>query len=285
MSIKRLYMLSWSLLFMAAPAAVAWTPSECGPEIMRGWAEHAQRIRNAPEDSPLYVPRPFPKQDADVLEDLRYGYLRMWGDNDFSDDPPEARLVYDGLRNGDLKFVVERVENWSLGRCVPTRQERFDYLVRIFLADGATEVARATVEEDGLVGSWEYRPEDQETRELWASILRSPADTRSALAKELGIRASDGQLVQTSGTQRCQALEPCVAFRGAGRILLVDKRGDVYEIRDRAKRFSRAEALDRDSRAAMSKGRVTGDERVISIGSEMAVAERIGRVQPPTPAD
>jgi len=236
---NRLYLLSWSLLFVTASAGAAWTPSECGPEMSRGWEEHAQRILNASEGSPLYVPRPFPKRDDEVLADLRYGYLKLWTGNDLSDDPPEAGLVYQGLQDGVLKFTVDRVQNWSLGRCMATRRERFDYLVRIFLADGVTEVARATVDEAGFVASWEFRPADKTTCEVWESLLRPPSETRAAIRKELGILASDGQLVQTSGTLRCDALEPCVAFRSEGRILLVDKRGDLWEVRDEAQRFSR----------------------------------------------
>lgn len=279
MMIKRTSILGWSLLWLTCSAAFAWTPSECKRDFAQSWAAHEKRVRNAEVGSPLYAPAPFPKTDDQVLEDLRYAYLMILSDDDLSKQPPEAKLVYDGLQNGDLKFMIDRVENWSVDRCLPRRQKSFRYLVRIFLADGKAEVARVTVNQDGLLGSWNYRPAEEARRKLWADLLRSPSETRDRLARDLGIETGQGELVQTTGTLRCPSLEPCVALRSAQGILLVTVHGEVFDVRDNAQRFSRREATHPATRDAVAEGRRTGDERLVSLGDEFAVAHRIGRIE------
>lgn len=281
--LKKLYVLFGGLAWIAASPALGWTPSECGLEIGEGRQGHAERVRGAEEGSALYTPQPFPRGTSEVVEDLRYAYLKIMGDSDFSEKPPEAKLVYEGLQNGELKFVVERVEDWSLTRCERHRPNSFDYLVRIFLADGKTEVARATVKEDGLLGSWQYRPVEEETRGRWLGVLRSPDQAKAEVEAKLGLRVSAAQLVRTSGTVSCPLLEPCVALRGQqGRAYVVNREGEVFRVGDE-ERFSRMQATHPSSRSAVAEGRWEGPERVISIGEEFAVARRVGQIDPSIP--
>lgn len=281
--IKKLCVLLGALAWLAAFPAFGWTPSECSSEIGQGRQEHAARVRGAEEGSALYAPRPFPKRTSEVLEDLRYAYLKIMGDNDFSKLPPEAELVYDGLQNGELKFIVDRVEDWSLTRCQRHRPNAFDYLVRIFLTDGRTEVARATVKEDGLLGSWHYRPDEEETREKWLGVLRSPDQAKAEVEAKLGLHVRDAQLVQISGTVSCPLLEPCVALRGEqGGAYVVNRDGEVFRVGDET-RFSRRQATHPATRSAVAEDRWEGPERLVSIGEEFAVARRVGRIDPTVP--
>ena len=270
------------LVWIAASPALGWTPSECGAEIAQDRQEHAQRVRDADEGSMLYAPRPYPKRTSDVIEDLRYAYLRIMADNDFSKQPPEAKLVYDGLEAGEVEFTVARIEDWSLTRCQPQRPNAFDYLVRIFLEDGKTEVARAIVKEDGLLGAWHYRPADEETRSRWLEVLRSPEQARAEVAAKLGVQAGEGQLVRLSGTLRCPLLEPCVALRGEQGDYVVNREGEVFRVGEE-ERFSRMQATHPATRSTVAQGRWEGPERLVSVGDEFAVARRVGQIAPTSP--
>lgn len=281
--IKRLCIGLVGLIGIAASPVLGWTPSECGPEVAQDRQGHARRMLEAAEGSPLYAPKPYPKRTDDVVEDFRYAFLTIKGDNDLSEAPPEERLLYEGLQSGELKFTVQRVEDWSLGRCRGRRANAVDYLIRVFRSDGETEIARATVMEDGLLGAYQYRPEDETIQARWGKVLRSPEATRAELASKLGVQASRAQLVQTSGTLQCPLLEPCVALHADGRELLVNKQGEVYEVRAEAQRFTRREATHPSTRSAVAEGRWEGEERLVSIGNEFAVARRIGLIDPTVP--
>jgi hypothetical protein len=280
---KKMCAVFCGLAWIAASPALGWTPSECGEEIAQYRQEHAQKVRRADEGSMLYAPRPFPKRTSEVLEDLRYAYLKIMADNDFSKLPPEAELVYDGLQSGELKLTVIRVEDWSLTRCQRHRPNAFDYLVRIYLEDGKTEVARAIVKEDGLLGAWHYRPADEETRGRWLEVLRSPEQARAEVAAKLGVHASEGQLVHLSGTLSCPLLEPCVALRGEkGKgAYVVNREGEVFRVGE--ERFSRIQATHPATRSTAAEGRWEGPERLVSIGDDFAVARRVGQIAPTSP--
>lgn len=274
---------AYGLMWLVASAAMAWTPSECAKELHPGWAEHAQRIQTAEPGSPIYAPKPYPKTEAEIIEDFRYGFLLLLGDNDLSDQPAAVKTVFDGLESGDLKFEIDRIENWSLTRCQPTREKAFYHLVRVYLPDGETEIARGAVNEDGLLGAWQYRPEDEALALRWSEALRSPKEIQSEVARATAIRGSQAQWVQTSGTVRCSLFEPCVALRGKGRTYVVDRLGGIHEVRDEGPRVCRQQATEPAARSALMETLHDTDGSLISIGADFAVTERVGQIDPLEP--
>ena len=272
---KTTMLLAILFLSLSVPS-LAWTPAECGPEHAKAWQAHARAVRQAEPGSPLYMPHPYPQTDDQVIEDFRHPYREIWGDDDFSEHPSEAKAIYDGLGNGSLTFQVSRVETWSTMRCGPEKRRAFYFLIRIFDRSSKEELGRAAVNEDGLLAEWNFRPSEKgsEVVDEWRSVIPMPDAVMKAASQLLGLHGNSPQLVTTSGQIYCSVLEPCVAFRGPGAILLV-KEGRVFKIRDDSPRFSIGKMSRPEARNEVLSTLGQGDQRLVSIGGAFALAESV----------
>lgn len=266
-----------AILFLSISVpSLAWAPVECGPEHAKAWQEHARAVRHAEPGSPLYTPQPYPQTDDQVIEDFSYPYREIWRDDDFSQHPPEAKTIYDGLESGSLTFQVSRVETWSIMRCGPEKRRAFYYLIRIFDRSSREELGRAAVNEDGLLAEWNFRPSEKGPGVVdeWRSVIPTPDAVMKSASQRLGLHGNSPQLVTTSGQIYCSVLEPCVAFRGPGAILLV-KEGRVFRIRDDGPRFSIDKMSRPEARNEVLSTLRQGGERLVSIGGAFALAETV----------
>lgn len=102
-------------LWAVSAAALPWAPSECAKPYAKNWTAFAQAMREAEPRSPLYVPKPFPRTAAEVIEDFRCGYLRQRQKGSI---PEKERAFYQAVKAGGAEARVERVENWTPHRCL-----------------------------------------------------------------------------------------------------------------------------------------------------------------------
>jgi hypothetical protein len=119
-------------------------------------------MRKARPESQIYAPKPFPRTDAEVIEDFKYAYGKMMKGMRPDEIEREEWPLYSALERNSLSFRIIRVENWAPDRCRPDRQRDFLYVLYISDAPGGDEVARAFLNQNGLLAGWTIAPrEDQ----------------------------------------------------------------------------------------------------------------------------
>src|SRR6185436_14201708 len=113
-------LLALTLSFACAIAqAQPWTPSDCGSKYAVQWDEFTREMKEATPSSPIYAPRPFPQKNSEILEDLPYGYERMFKGMSAEEVPPEDQAVLEGLKARRFAYKIDRVENWAETQCLP----------------------------------------------------------------------------------------------------------------------------------------------------------------------
>ncbi|MFL6232720.1 MAG: hypothetical protein ACJ76N_06265 [Thermoanaerobaculia bacterium] len=256
--------LTFILGVLAGPAILgAWTLEPCnasGPEA-QSRAAFRQALATAAPGSPLYTPHPFPKSQADVVDNFLY-YHR----NAFSGAPAELpdadRRFFELLDTGKIRFEMIRVENWNPLRCGPRKERAFYYVVRAFNSSTGEEVLRASVEDNGHVARVRHKPDG-------GSLPPVPAlaDAAGSAQRRLGLRPQQAQYIAAWGTLRCDEVQPCVSFEdGANAYVMAALNGAaVYRI-DSGARLSfrrdlqpaqigaRADALRKQKKELMSLG-------------------------------
>lgn len=222
------------LILCAGPAAAQpWIPNECKTRGEVRGVEERRKMREAKPGSPIYAPKPFPTTRAEILEDLKYGYFHLIGE----DVPDDERPLHDGLQRGTLTFKIVRVENWTPSRCSSDSQRDFFHL--LLISDSATgkEVSHFVLNQNGLVSRWNVFPQEK-------SWPFEPAPTLpEALAKvreRFGIGGARAQYVTTWGRPQCPLPSPCVAFQAGGKSYLY-RSGELVEFTSQSRGYSKAE--------------------------------------------
>lgn len=113
--ISALLLASWSSVLPAQP----WIPTECQPRHDKAWSPFREAMRKAGPESPVYAPKPFPQSDAEIVEDFRYGFQRMWRGTLEAEIPPDQLRIYRGIEEDRLRYRILRVNNWTPIRCLP----------------------------------------------------------------------------------------------------------------------------------------------------------------------
>jgi hypothetical protein len=216
---------------LATTNASAWVPAECPGKPPESWSVFEREMRTAIPSSMIYVPRPFPMKAADVIEDLRFQYFRIWKSTRRSDVPQEELPLLEGLEKGTLRFRVEKVVNWTPSRCLPDRPSQYYYLVRIFAQSG-DEISRYVLSKTGLWVVLEHAPEDPDLKNRWKQGMPTLSAALAEVRLRYGLQGASAQYVRTSaGTVRCDPVQPCIAFQAGGSMYLFDQapQGGLYE--------------------------------------------------------
>jgi hypothetical protein len=239
----------------------------------KAWKAFAKKVHSAEPGSTLYVPHPFPQADQQVIDDFLYQHQEAFGDMPFDQLAAPERRFFSAVRSKTVRFEVLRIENWSPLRCGPERQRSFYFLVRVIEKDGGAEIARAALEDSGLLVKIVNKPEDRHLPPL----AGFEASAKLALRKT-GVQGRDLQYVTTWGNLRCDTLAPCVVSRSGSTMLLV-KGSEVYRLDPGRKRFSFARDLGAPgamSNVARDLG--TRGEKLVSLGQDVfAAAVPIGK--------
>ena len=259
------------LLHPLAAAAEGWGLADCAPDRAEVWQRSREEMAEAKPGSPIYVPKPFPRSDAEVIEDYLYQYSDIWADTKPAELAPVERRVFEGIEAGALRFEVARVENWTPLRCNTERERKVSYLVRIFDASGA-EIARTALEQSGLFVATATAPETEEALAPLHGLDQAP----ELVSSRFNVTGAVPQYVETFGTLRCPVLAPCVALR-AGDDVLILRGEELFEIRAAAEFLSLSRELaTQEAKEAHLRTLDEARERLVSLGGDaFAVAQKL----------
>ena len=180
--------------------------------------------------------------------------------------------LYSALERNTLSFRIIKVENWAPDRCRPDRQR--DFLYVLYITDTATgdEVARAFLNQNGLLSGWTIAPGEDEDASH-AALYRESAAPRleEALGQahaRFGVKGSRAQYVTTWGNPECPLPSPCVAFQAAGKHYLF-RTGDLVELSSGNRSYTGAEIAATRSRLSEVSSSVNPEkEWLVSIADD-----------------
>jgi len=261
-------------LLAASAAAQPWTPSPCRGSFEDRWSQYARTLREAEPGSPLYVPKPFPRTDAEVLEDFQYAYTKLWSGTRPEKIPADERALFDGVRTNGLAFRIERVENWTPTRCLPERRRDFHFLLHIDDTRTGVEVGRFVLNQDGRPSGWTTRPASAATADK--ALRRERPRLEAALQKarsRFGVEGSKAQYVATYGDLGCTLVAPCVAMQSRGASYLLQG-NDLFELGPMSRGLSLDAVNDPARRLAFERMLDPGRERLVSVGADRWVVAR-----------
>lgn len=183
----------------------------------------------AKPDSDIYVPHPFPRTEAEVIANLEYQFLESWMQHPRSEIPGGVWRVVRALTEGEARFEIVPVTDWTPTRCRHgARQVDFYNVVRVLSARTGEELARIALQENGLLSGFVTPAADPKERRPLAAIP-SIADLRARSAVAAG--ATDFQYVAIgSPSLHSDELAPAIVFRKEGRAFLAVRDGRVFEI-------------------------------------------------------
>lgn len=269
------------LFFLASAGASAWVPAECPGNPPKQWAVFEEKMRKAIPSSTIYVPRPFPVKDADILEDLKHQYLRAWKTTNRADVPKEELPLLEGLEKENLRYRVEKVANWTPARCLPDRPAQFFYLVRIYQENGE-EITRYVLNKSGLWSALQHAPQEAGLKERWKQALPTLPETLTEVKSRYGIQGTAAQYVSTvAGTVRCARTQPCIAFQAGSKMYLLDKApwGGLYEFTSSSPGLSAEEIKVRARRGpgATAEGIDTNAMGLFSVGNRWVSGRKVAQ--------
>lgn len=230
-----------TFLWAGAVLGQPWIPTECSRILKEKRAAFAQSMRIAQPGSPSYAPRPFPQNEAEVIENFKYGIVQQWKGKKAPDD--QVPLL-GAVEKNTVSFRILRVENWGPDRCSPDHQR--DYFFLLYVKDSSTgkELSRFVLNQNGLVSQWTMGPAEEEKGEAWAAEYRAAvapplAEALSQVRSRFGITGTRAQYVTTWGQPRCSVVFPCIAFLAQGKYYLY-RAGQLVEINSQSRSYSRA---------------------------------------------
>jgi hypothetical protein len=280
------------LLCAYDPAHAAWVPVDCKDrieevrqlhsgqgtaDIEAAWRDYAAAVKRSRPDSPFYTPHPFPTTDAEIIANFKYVYFeKLYEPRDKL--PAGEQNVYKALKEGRLRFEVVRVENWTLYRCTSKQPSPFYSLLRLLDQTGR-EVARSVQTSTGhfVVHNNLSQPlPSLPPLDQVSSFLRA----RFGRTEQI----DQAQYVSLDGLPYCRGHRPdapCVAFKAAGKLYLIDGGRLLYEIGPTAPRQS-VTAFRAAQRAAGRPplGFAEFDAPMVTLGFEWAKARLVGGQKP-----
>jgi hypothetical protein len=264
------------LLAAARLQAEPWSLVSCDPVGAPAWQGFEAQMRAAKVGAPLYVPVPFPATSDQVVEDYLYQYRSVIkGMSPKTWQPNEARVQAD-LAGGKVTYQVLRVENWSVTRCRKEQKRDFYQLVRVF-EPGGVEVARAVINDSGLMTTWINMPAAVPGAVASQSRALPPAAVAmTQLNAQLGIGGVDPEYVTAGGTLDCILTHPCLAFHQAG-LSYIAFGDQLYEVSANGPSHELGKDVAAPGERDLLRSLATG-ERLISLGGKRFTVGR--RVEP-----
>lgn len=278
---KRCAALTVALWAIAATTvAQPWIPVECSKRHEENWRRFAAAIRRADPGSPIYVPKPFPANHAEVIEDFEHGYISVMRKGDqLQDVPVEERPLFTGIQNRTLRYEIRRVENWSPTRCLPEQQDDHNFVLDIYDRGTGKKIARGSVNHSGFLASWQMATLANGEINFIERGVRSLEEALAKARSTFGVKGRDAQWVMVWGSYRCTDVTPCPAFRSQGKTyLLFDQ--DLFEFEASSPAYSRSKATGLHNWARIRREHDYEKERVISVGADhWVVARRVPPLQ------
>lgn len=251
-----------TLVVMAALQSArlfASNPEICSVDDFAGRGRFEAHMRTQRPGDAVYTPKPFPKNDAAVIEDfLQQVQMLLRG--------PKPPLIEGGRRalaqaidQGTLHIGIVRISNWKNFRCWNYTSGETIYLLRLYDTTTATEVARATMEESGLIDGV-MCPTDR-SNPVWSKPLPTLPQGETRLTAAVG-PVVDVQYASNHGTIQCDEWMPCVVGKLAGRDgYAFLTRSGIYKFEADSRRVDRRFSARFEFRPSLKP-----NERVASLG-------------------
>jgi hypothetical protein len=237
----------------------ASNPEVCSADDFARRAQFEAHMRTQHPGDPVYTPKPFPKNNAAIVEDfMQQVQVFLSGTK-----PPlienGRRALAQAINQGSLHIGIVREANWRNFRCMHYRSGETIYLLRLYDTTSATEVARVSMEESGLINGIMY-PTDR-SNPFWSKPLPTLPEGERLLTATVG-PVVDVQYAATYGTIDCDELMPCVVGKLAGREgYAFLSRSGIYQFDESSRRVDRRLRAKRESPQASKP-----NERVTSLG-------------------
>jgi hypothetical protein len=231
--------------------------------------------------STLYVPKPYPTTDQEVVADYRFQFIALHQKaQDPKNLPPHEDQALRAIRSGKVSYQVMRVENWTGMRCGWNHKRDFYHLVRAFETGGGIEITRALIADSGHLVTWMNLPASVPGPvEPSARALTAATAAAERINREFGIEGVDPEYVTTYGTIDCDFVFPCLAFHEHG-LSYVVYRHEIFEVSQRGPKLMGGK--DVGTLAANEKllPTLNADERLISLGGRTwSVARKASAAQ------
>jgi hypothetical protein len=268
------------LLLDRGASAQPWRPSSCKGRFDKSWKSFAKSMGEAKPGSPIYAPKPFPKDQAEVMEDFRYAYSQMWKRTRWTDLPLEERALFKAVQNDTLGFRVERVENWTPTNCLAEHQKDFFFLLYVTDTASGDEVGRFVINQNGLASGWAVPPSEKDFRAAAFKAARAPrlAEAVARIKARFGIQGMRPQYVATYGTLECPIVAPCVAVQSGKKSYLL-KGAELFELNALSPTHSLAEMNDPALQAGVRQS-LAVREALVSLGAERwAVVTKVPQIR------
>lgn len=250
-------------------AGAPWSLASCDSSGEPRWQAFERDLRRAKPGSTLYVPKPYPTSDQDVIADYLYQFNRLQHEGK---DPammavPYEERVFREIKAEKVSYRVMRFENWTPMRCGVHHRQEFYYLVQAFEVAGGLEITRAVLDNSGTLATWVNMPASAAgpAVEPSARHLLAPTAAMEQINRELGIQGVDPQYVTTYGTVDCLFAFPCLAFRQNGLSYVIYQHG-LFEVSLRGPKLIQGKdvgTLDKNQELLPT---LTADERLITLG-------------------
>lgn len=260
------------LLCMVLPGrleARSWSLVSCDPSGEPRWHEFEQSVRAAKPGAPLYVPKPYPTNDSEVVADFLYRFRALHRSSGQSGlrpmSIPNDDRVVDGISNGRVSYRVTRIENWTQMRCGWQHRADFYYLVQVFETAGGAEITRADLDNSGEFVGLINMPVSGPVEPSARRLLPPPAVAMDELNHALGIEGTDAEYVTTFGTIDCDMAFPCLAFHQAG-LSFVAYHNEVFEVSPTGPNLVQGKDVGTLEKNQQVIGGLATEERLISLG-------------------
>lgn len=213
---RRILALALMLLVVLAARSIAdpWslTGGECRPEDQPKYDQFERAVRTASPGSTVYVPKPYPTTDPQVIQDFLYQYKSLHREGVDPSKLPKGELpLLNGILDSTVTFTVQKVADWTPGRCGKEQRSDFLYLIQVFDAVSGAEISRVTLRASGL---WSSKSNYSAGAPFIP--LPDPGVAMQQIAAAYAIQGDSPQYVVSTGSIYCPWSAPCLAFRQGG---------------------------------------------------------------------
>jgi hypothetical protein len=248
-------------------AASSWDLVSCDPSGEPRWRDFENAVRKAKPSSTLYVPKPYPTTDQDVVADYLFQFMALHQKaQDPKNLPPHEDQALRAIRSGKVSYQVMRIENWTGMRCGWNHKRDFYHLVRAFEGGGGIEITRALIADSGHLVTWMNLPASVPGPvEPSARVLTAATAAAERINREFGIEGVDPEYVTTYGTIDCDFVFPCLAFHEHG-LSYVVYRHELFEVSPKGPKLMGGKDVGTVAANAKLLPTLSADERLISLG-------------------
>jgi len=265
--------------FPAGLTALPWNLASCDPSGEPRWHAFEQEVRAVKPGATLYVPKPYPTTDAQVIADFLYHFrsLRKAKNSErLAALPlPNDKRVVEGIDQERVSYHVVRVENWTQMRCGWQHKQDFYYVVQVLDVASGEELTRAALDYSGLfvtsinMPTSVPGPVEPSARRL----LPAPATAMDEVNREFGLQGVDPEYFAAFGTIDCDFIFPCLAFHEHG-LSYVVYRHELFEVSTGGPKLMRGKDVGTRATNEALLSTLAPDERLISLGGPVWTVAR-----------